>query len=310
VNATKDTRRLSDFAAAATRNETMANDEEEIRRLVSTWMAASRAGDVETALSLMTDDVVFLVAGQPVMRKADFAGAARAQSGPDAPRIDGSSEIQEIKIFGDWAFMWTRLNVIATPAGTARPVRRAGHTLTVLERQNGKWRIARDANLLAPVGRDSGRLEPSGGDSMTRAPYHPSGRPIPGEYASYAQADIDRVEGSDAVAVLEALAGRTLAFLKFETDWPACGMRRASGRSRTSSDTWSTTNESSAIELSALREARACPCRDSTRKRTRRTARRSSARGESSCRTTGRFDRRPWPCSGGSRPPDGAGSAR
>jgi uncharacterized protein (TIGR02246 family) len=89
----------------------MQNDEQAIRQLVSTWMAASKAGDVEKVLSLMADDVVFLVPGQPVMRKADFAVAVRAQSGQDEPRFDGSSEIQEIKILGDWAFMWTKLTV-------------------------------------------------------------------------------------------------------------------------------------------------------------------------------------------------------
>jgi uncharacterized protein (TIGR02246 family) len=81
----------------------MQNDEQEVRRLVSTWMGASKAGDVETALSLMADDVVFLVPGQPVMRKADFTAAARSQSGQDAPQFDGSSEIEELKILGDWA---------------------------------------------------------------------------------------------------------------------------------------------------------------------------------------------------------------
>jgi hypothetical protein len=28
---------------------------------------------------------------------------------------------------------------------------RAGHTLSVLNKQNGKWMLARDANMLAPV---------------------------------------------------------------------------------------------------------------------------------------------------------------
>jgi ketosteroid isomerase-like protein len=28
---------------------------------------------------------------------------------------------------------------------------RAGHTLTILRKEAGKWKIARDANLLAPV---------------------------------------------------------------------------------------------------------------------------------------------------------------
>lgn len=128
----------------------MHNDEQAIRQLVATWMAASKAGDVETVLSLMADDVVFLLPGQPPMRKADFAGAARAQAGADAPAIEGSSDIQEIKILGDWAFLWQRLTVKVTPLGGA-PVKRAGHTLTILQKQNGKWVLARDANLLVPV---------------------------------------------------------------------------------------------------------------------------------------------------------------
>ena len=130
----------------------MQNDEQEIRQLVSTWMTASKSGDVDTVLSLMSDDAIFLVPGQPVMRKADFAAAAHAQAAPDAPQFDGTSEIQEIKILGDWAFMWTRLTVIVTPPGNAESITRKGHTLSILRKQDGKWVLARDANLLAPMG--------------------------------------------------------------------------------------------------------------------------------------------------------------
>lgn len=129
----------------------MRSDEQEIRELVSTWMAASKAGDVDTVLSLMTDDVVFLVPGRPVMRKADFAEASRAQAGGNAPQFVGTSEIQEIKVIGEWAFMWSKLTVVVTPPGGAKPMKRAGHTLTIFQKQNGKWALARDANLLAPV---------------------------------------------------------------------------------------------------------------------------------------------------------------
>jgi uncharacterized protein (TIGR02246 family) len=128
----------------------MQSDEQEIRQLVSTWMTATKAGDIETVLSLMAEDVVFLVSGQPVMRKADFAAAARAQSSPGGPQFDGTSEIQEIKIVGDWAFMWTRLTVVTTLPGGAKPMTRAGHTLSVLKKEDGKWVLARDANMLAP----------------------------------------------------------------------------------------------------------------------------------------------------------------
>ena len=129
----------------------MQNDEQEIRQLVSTWMAASKAGDVETVLSLMADDVVFLVPGQPVMRKADFAAAAHAQSSGAAPSVDGTSEIQEIKILGDWAWLWTTLSVVITPRKGGAPVRRAGNTLSILQKQAGAWVIVRDANMLAVV---------------------------------------------------------------------------------------------------------------------------------------------------------------
>src|SRR6476620_11041997 len=91
------------------------SDEQQIRELVSTWIAATKAGDIEKVLSLMSDDVVFLMPGQP-MRKADFAAAAGAQAGKDAPKFDGTSEIQEITVLGKWAFIWTKLAVVVTPS--------------------------------------------------------------------------------------------------------------------------------------------------------------------------------------------------
>lgn len=129
----------------------MKTDEAQIRDLVATWMQASKAGEVDTVLDLVTDDVVFLVPGRAPMRKDEFASALRAQSSQSAPKIDGNSEIQEIQVAGDWAFMWTRLSVTVTPLDGALPVERAGHALTVLRKENGKWRLARDANLLVTV---------------------------------------------------------------------------------------------------------------------------------------------------------------
>jgi ketosteroid isomerase-like protein len=84
------------------------------------------------------------------MHKADFAAASQAQAAGKAPRFDGHSEVQEVQVCGDWAFMWTRLRVVATPPDGSPPVERSGHTLTVLRKVGGKWLLARDANLLGP----------------------------------------------------------------------------------------------------------------------------------------------------------------
>jgi len=131
----------------------MNSDEPQIRELVATWMAATKSGDVDKVLGLTADDVVFLVPGRPPMFKSEFASALNAQAGHKAPTFDGKSDIQEIKVLGDWAFMWTKLSVTATPPDSSPPMERAGHTLTILHKEKGKWVIARDANLLAPVPR-------------------------------------------------------------------------------------------------------------------------------------------------------------
>ncbi|MEO8465641.1 MAG: SgcJ/EcaC family oxidoreductase [Gammaproteobacteria bacterium] len=130
----------------------MPTDELEIRNLVATWLSASKAGDVDTVLGLMTDDVVFLVPGRAPMHKQEFAALSRLPAGSALPQIDARSEIQEITVSGDVAFMWTKLSMLVTPLG-GQPIERAGHTLSVLKRVDGRWLLARDANLLAPVAR-------------------------------------------------------------------------------------------------------------------------------------------------------------
>ncbi len=133
----------------------MLSDEEQIRRLVQTWQSATSADDIDTVLGLMTDDVVFLVPGRPPMRKAEFAALSRVPAGSARPKFEGMSEIQEIHVSGDMAYLWTKLSVTVTPPGASQPIERAGHTLTVLRRVGGKWLLARDANLLSPVQRPS-----------------------------------------------------------------------------------------------------------------------------------------------------------
>jgi uncharacterized protein (TIGR02246 family) len=127
----------------------MQDDEQAIRRLVTTWLDASKAGDTEKVLSLMAEDVVFLMPGQPPMRaKSAFAAA---QSGLQQVRIESSSEIQEVKVLGEWAYLWTRLAIVVTPWNGGAAVKRAGNTLSILQKQAGAWVIVRDANMLAAV---------------------------------------------------------------------------------------------------------------------------------------------------------------
>jgi uncharacterized protein (TIGR02246 family) len=125
----------------------MTDDERAIRNLIETWMAASKAGDLETVLGLMADDVIFMVPGQKPFGKAAFNAASE---GMKNVQIDGRSDIQEIQVLGDWAYLRNRLEVTVTPPG-GQPMRRSGYTLTILRKEpDGRWLLARDANLLTP----------------------------------------------------------------------------------------------------------------------------------------------------------------
>jgi len=129
----------------------MSSDEQQIRDLVARWMAATKAGDVAAVLDLMTDDAQFLVAGRPPFGKPEFAAALKPPApGTPMPSIDGHSEILEVHVEGDLAYIVTQLTVDMAPPG-GPTTRRSGNTLTVLRKQGGRWQLARDANLLTPV---------------------------------------------------------------------------------------------------------------------------------------------------------------
>ena len=89
------------------------------------------------------------------MRKSEFAAAAKSQAAGKAPTFNGKSEIQEVQVSGEWAFVWSKLTVIVTPPSGAETVTLSGHTLTVFHREGGRWLLARDANLLAREGKNA-----------------------------------------------------------------------------------------------------------------------------------------------------------
>ena len=94
----------------------------------------------------MTEDVTFMVPGQAPFGKQAFAAASE---GMKDVRIEGTSDIQEIRVMGDWAYLRNHLTMTATPPKGGKPMRRSGYTLTILRKEaDGKWRLARDANLM------------------------------------------------------------------------------------------------------------------------------------------------------------------
>lgn len=125
----------------------MHNDEQAIRDLVARWNNASMIGDVATVVSMIADDAVFLVAGREPFGKESFAEGLRR--GLEHVRIDVRSEIEELLVTGNFAYLQNHLWVTLTPRGGGGPMKRTGYTLTILRKlPDGSWVLSRDANML------------------------------------------------------------------------------------------------------------------------------------------------------------------
>lgn len=130
----------------------MTADELAIRDLLARWHAETAAGNVDAVLDLMTEDVVFLIAGheQPMRGRDAFANGLRQLL--QTHRFQSGGEVQEMAISGDLAYCWSLLDVRTTPLQGGETQRRRGNVLSVLRKQaDGRWRLARDANMLVLV---------------------------------------------------------------------------------------------------------------------------------------------------------------
>ncbi len=119
-----------------------------IRELIDAWVAASKVHDLPALLGMMTDDVIFMTPGRAPFGKAEFA--ADNERLADVA-VEARAEVLEIETFGDCAYTRSRIGAIVTARG--EPERSmAGYALSILRKgSDGRWRIARDANLVMPV---------------------------------------------------------------------------------------------------------------------------------------------------------------
>jgi uncharacterized protein (TIGR02246 family) len=126
----------------------MNTDEQAIRSVVDNWVRASAVADVETMLTLLADDMVFLVPGAPPFGKQQFKDA---WGGPmKGAKIFADAKVEEVLVSGDFGFTRTRLRVeITTADGQSSAAK--GYTMTLFRKLgDGRWVMARDANLLTP----------------------------------------------------------------------------------------------------------------------------------------------------------------
>ena len=121
------------------------SDERAIKTVIDRWMAATKAGDLDAVLKLMSDDAIFTVPEQEPFGKKQFAEGFEEIA---KMNFQGECEILEMKVFGDYAWTRNRLQIALEKDGET--TERQARTLTIYKRESdGEWRLFRDANLPA-----------------------------------------------------------------------------------------------------------------------------------------------------------------
>ena len=128
----------------------MRSDEQAIREVHSTWIDAVNAGDLARLLVMSTDDVVFLNLGEECIGRDGFS--TKFSAAHQQLRIRCVSELMEVVIVGEVAYTCSRDSLTVSPRADGEESRLAGDRMTIYRRQpDGRWLLARDANVLSPV---------------------------------------------------------------------------------------------------------------------------------------------------------------
>ena len=128
------------------------NDEQAIRELFSNWAKSTIEGNLELARQCIADDAVFFVPGVGEMDKETFAQGAAGGSPEDSPiDFDLDNKLREVKVFGNNAYVWVESTLLCSPKNGDPSTKMAGHSLSILEKRDGRWQIIRDANTVTTV---------------------------------------------------------------------------------------------------------------------------------------------------------------
>lgn len=121
-----------------------ATDRQQLATLLREHVDAVNASNVEAILAGMTDDVVYLPPGQPLVRGQE---ALRKVMEPFYGSNDAqvSMRAEETVVDGDWAWEWGHLSGSIRPRSVAHASAFEGKYLYIYQRQrDGSWKIARD----------------------------------------------------------------------------------------------------------------------------------------------------------------------
>ena len=122
-------------------------DRSVILMLLDRWRLATKAKDIHAILELVADDVVFLPSSMPPIKGKEEVEKMYQAFFPQYREIKHEATIEELRVAGDWAFLWGTDELRLTPESGETEIHMKGKGLSILKRQSdGSWRFWRGIN--------------------------------------------------------------------------------------------------------------------------------------------------------------------
>jgi len=118
-----------------------------IEKLHETDMAAAKIHDINTLITLMTDDCILLPLGQEPIRGRDAIWKFMQEQLPESQKYEITEYVQqfeEVKIIGDWAYEWATFHGTYHLKSGGPDLHERSRLFRILRRQpDGSWKVAR-----------------------------------------------------------------------------------------------------------------------------------------------------------------------
>ena len=118
-----------------------------IEKLHETDMAAAKIHDIDTLITLMTDDCILLPPGQEPIRGRDAIWKFMQEQLPENQKYEITVYIQhfeEVKIIGDWVYEWATFHGTYHLKSGGPDLYERSRLFRILSCQSdGSWKVAR-----------------------------------------------------------------------------------------------------------------------------------------------------------------------
>jgi uncharacterized protein (TIGR02246 family) len=126
---------------------------EALTEMAAQWDAAANAGDVDALAAMLTDDYLRMNPDEPTVEGKEAVVADIKAFREENDVRDVKSELVEVRVAGDWAYVRGQWTSVVTPKATGEPINISGKWVDICELQpDGSWKLARTiSNLDAPL---------------------------------------------------------------------------------------------------------------------------------------------------------------